>query len=121
MRDDTIVIISYASQVDAHIARTRLADAQIPCALEDEGIVAAYGGISSAVGGVKVRVRREDAQRAYALLSDTSDGFLEDSMFVDEDEAALFDGECDAASEEEIEGGARGGVIAKIARLLRGG
>lgn len=117
MLDDTIVIISYASQVDAHIARTRLADAQIPCALEDEGIVAAYGGISSAVGGVKVRVRREDAQRAYALLSDTSDGFLEDSMFVDEEEAALFSGEEDASREDE---GGKVGVIGKIARMLRG-
>ncbi|TXD33906.1 DUF2007 domain-containing protein [Lujinxingia vulgaris] len=117
MPDDTIVIIAYASQVDAHIARTRLADAQIPCALEDEGIVAAYGGISSAVGGVKVRVRREDAQRAYALLSDTSDGFLEDSMFVDEEEAALFAGDAEGGHEDA---GAKGGVIGKLAKLLRG-
>ncbi|RAL20734.1 hypothetical protein DL240_15565 [Lujinxingia litoralis] len=122
MRETTLVIRAYDSPVDAHIARTRLADAGIVCALEDEGIVATYAGISSAVGGVKVRVRAEDAEHARAILSQEPDGFLEDSIFVDEREARLFaeeEGDEDAGAHAPWRGESPG-VISRLARWIRG-
>ena len=63
-----ITVATYPSPIEAHIFAGRLEAEGIPCVLEDEHIVAANWLYSNAVGGVKLRVRRDDAENAVAIL-----------------------------------------------------
>jgi hypothetical protein len=63
-----VTIATYPSPIEAHIFAGRLEAEGIPCVLEDEHIVAANWLYSNAVGGVKLRVRRDQAESAVAIL-----------------------------------------------------
>ncbi len=63
-----VTVATYNSPIEAHIFAGRLEAEGIPCVLEDEHIIAANWLYSNAVGGVKLRVRRDDAESAAALL-----------------------------------------------------
>lgn len=54
----------------AEVARNVLEDAGIQAAITDSEIVAMDWLISNAVGGIKVQVREEDAERAAAVLDE---------------------------------------------------
>lgn len=65
-----ITVATYNTPIEAHIFAGRLEAEGIPCILEDEHIVAANWLYSNAVGGVKLRVRRQHAESALQLLQE---------------------------------------------------
>jgi len=68
--NDRLIIIAQTSQpVEAHLMKTRLESEDIECFLQDENMVAANWLYSNAIGGVKLLVREEDAERAAKILS----------------------------------------------------
>lgn len=73
----------------AEFAKIVLEDAGIPAVVTDVEIVAMDWLLSNAVGGIKVQVRVEDAERAVAVLADKTgpDGRPRDGS-VSEDELA---------------------------------
>ena len=64
-----ILLNSYGNYVDAHIAKGVLEEEGITCWLKDENTVTIDPILTNAVGGIKLMVAREDAQRAWELLS----------------------------------------------------
>jgi hypothetical protein len=87
----TIARFDLAGQ--AHIAKNALEAAGIRSVLADEQIVAMDWLLSNAVGGIKVQVLEEDAERAVAML----DGALGSDEQVDEETMAA---EAEAAEKE---------------------
>lgn len=65
-----VLLNTYANYVDAHIARGVLEEEGINCWLKDENTVTIDPILTNAVGGIKLMVIREQAQRAWNLLED---------------------------------------------------
>jgi hypothetical protein len=63
-------VASFDLAAKAELARNVLEAAGIPAVLADAEIVAMDWLISNAVGGIKVQVREEDAERAAAVLDE---------------------------------------------------
>ncbi len=63
-----VVLNSYPNYVDAHIARGVLEEQGIPCWLKDENTVTIDPILTNAVGGIKLMVSRENAQKAWEIL-----------------------------------------------------
>ena len=63
-------VATYDGSAKAEAARAALEAAGIPASLTDSEIVAAEWMIWSAVGGVQLRVREEDAERAAEVLTE---------------------------------------------------
>lgn len=63
-----VVLNSYPNYVDAHIAKGVLEEQGIPCWLKDENTVTIDPILTNAVGGIKLMVSRENAQKAWEIL-----------------------------------------------------
>jgi hypothetical protein len=61
-------VATFQLQAQAELARNALADAGIPAVVADGEVIAMDWLLANAVGGVKVQVRSEDADRAAAVL-----------------------------------------------------
>lgn len=71
--DDNIVMVTvatFAEPIEAHIFRNRLETEGIPSVLADEHIVSNQPWHTIAYGGVKLRVRLQDQERAAAIIAD---------------------------------------------------
>jgi len=64
-----ILLNSYGNYVEAHIAKGVLEEEGIASWLKDENTVTIDTILTNAVGGIKLMVAREDAQRAWELLT----------------------------------------------------
>jgi hypothetical protein len=70
--DDNIVLVTVATfpeAIEAHIFRNRLETEGIPSVLADENIVSNQPWHTIAYGGVKLRVRQQDQERAEAIIA----------------------------------------------------
>lgn len=63
--DAFVTLATFSSHPEAHVARGALEEHGIDALLEGEGLVSVYG---QALGGIRLRVRVEDAERASSLL-----------------------------------------------------
>lgn len=98
MSDRLVTIATFETAPRAHVARAALEDAGIRVFVADEEIVSMDWMLSNAVGGVKLKVRESDAERALAVL-DARFGTGE-PLVSDEELAA----EAEAAPREDDEG-----------------
>lgn len=64
--DALVTVAVFGYPWEAELARARLTTEGVECVLTDEHLSRLYG--SGVVGGIKLRVRREEAERAAALL-----------------------------------------------------
>ena len=64
-----VPIQSYTNYIDAHIAMGRLEEEGIRCWLKDENTVTIDPILTNAVGGIKLMVAKDQADRAEELLS----------------------------------------------------
>src|SRR6478736_3103835 len=67
-----VTIATFWQSVEAHFARLKIEDADIPCMLVDENMAMQY---TIAVGGIKLRVpaaKAEEAQKVLALAAPNS-------------------------------------------------
>ncbi len=64
-----VVLNSYTNYVEAHIARGVLEEAGINCWLKDENTVTIDPILTNAVGGIKIMVVKQQAERAAELLA----------------------------------------------------
>lgn len=65
---DFVILHTYASYVDAHIAKGVLEEEGISSWLKDENTVTIDPILTNAVGGIKLMVPQADAQKAWELL-----------------------------------------------------
>jgi hypothetical protein len=63
-----VTLASFSNPLNAHILCGKLQAEGVECHLADEHIVTANWLYANAVGGVKLRVRREQADRALLIL-----------------------------------------------------
>lgn len=77
MSANTATIARFDSMPEAHIAMGRLEVEGIDAWLADEHLVQTDWLYSIAVGGIKLQVRAEDAQRAVEILNTDYSGELE--------------------------------------------
>jgi predicted RNA-binding Zn-ribbon protein involved in translation (DUF1610 family) len=66
---DFVLLNSYNNYVEAHIARGVLEEQGIGCWLKDENTVTIDPILTNAVGGIKIMVSKDNAQRAWEILS----------------------------------------------------
>ncbi|MGI4740552.1 MAG: DUF2007 domain-containing protein [Janthinobacterium lividum] len=66
--ENIIVLDSYYEPLAAHLARTRLEAAGIPCFLTNENLVSLNRMYSPAAGGVRLHVYQRDAAQAAEVL-----------------------------------------------------
>jgi len=69
-----LVVATFALPTEAEMARELLERNGIEALLRDEGLVGVHPWLSNAVGGVKVVVPFEDAERAREILGDAGRG-----------------------------------------------
>ena len=81
-----VTVETFTSPWEAQLARARLEAEGIESLVADEHVVRLDWAISNAVGGVKLKVREEDAERAAAALSGGSP--LPEIYLVTDEEAA---------------------------------
>ena len=78
MNNKSVIIARYDSMPEAHIAMGRLEVEGIESWLADEHLVQTDWLYSIAVGGIKLQVRPEVAQRALEILNTDYSAELED-------------------------------------------
>jgi hypothetical protein len=85
MPSNLVVVATYPTTAEAGLAREFLESEGIACRMTDEMVVQWVWYLSNAIGGVKVLVAEEDAEKALALLAETG------GLAPDLDEAATGD------------------------------
>jgi hypothetical protein len=73
-----LTVATFDDAVSAHIAAGRLQADGLYCEIVDEHLVQTDWLAGPAVGGIKLRVPAEHAQRALAILAQDHSGDLED-------------------------------------------
>ena len=66
---DFVILNSYNNYIEAHIAKGVLEEEGIRCWLKDENTVTIDPILTNAVGGIKIMVAKEDAERAWEFLT----------------------------------------------------
>lgn len=66
--DDLVTIASFVDYILANVSKTKLQSEGIDCWLADDTIVTLNWLYSNMYGGVKLKVRESDAQRANTIL-----------------------------------------------------
>jgi predicted nucleic-acid-binding Zn-ribbon protein len=80
--DNNIVLVTVATfpeAIEAHIYRNRLETEGIPTVIADENVVSNQPWHSIAYGGVKLRVRAQDQEKALALINQIRHGLITES------------------------------------------
>ena len=72
----TVTLKSFDNNFSANILLTRLQAEGIPCFLKDEYTVTIDPILSNAIGGIKLDVAVEDAEKAMALLAVFDEAYL---------------------------------------------
>ncbi len=72
MGEKLITIATFSQAIEAHLCKTKLEAEGIACFIADEHIVSMNWLYSNAVGGVKLQVKEENAEKALAILRQES-------------------------------------------------
>ncbi|MFD0794444.1 DUF2007 domain-containing protein [Mucilaginibacter litoreus] len=87
--DDNIITFErYYDPMLAHIVRTKLEDAGIPCFIADDNIIAANPLFNNAVGGIKLKIFERDLQRCREILEQSGNLHEHDHVEIDEESQA---------------------------------
>jgi rubredoxin len=89
-----VTVTTFDNSIDAHIAKTKLESQGIDCYLFDENIVALNPYYNLTVGGIKLRVRSADQEKAVAILNE-----VEDTPYTDEKDNVI---KCPICQSEKI-------------------
>ena len=126
--ENIIVLDSYYEPLAAHLARTRLEAAGIPCFLTNENLVALNRMYSPVAGGVRLHVYERDAARAAETLREppvmqaTRGGLAEPAELAAEDPDAPACPRCgsqEVSYDAAAEPGAAHWFVALLSRLRR--
>jgi len=83
----TVATFEYAHF--AHLAKAKLESEDVECFIFDEITASMNWFYTNAIGGIKLKVRGEDYQKALKILNETSDILLEDFETYAETEIIL--------------------------------
>ncbi len=77
---DLVTLRSFQNYFSAHIVLTKLRDAGIKCFLKDEFTVTVDPILSNAVGGIKLIVIKEQAEKANQLLKEFDEAYRQTAV-----------------------------------------
>ncbi|WP_282629516.1 putative signal transducing protein [Empedobacter sedimenti] len=78
---ELITLKTFESPIEAHILRSKLESENIEAFIFDELSVGINFYLSNAMGGVKVKIRKEDSERALNVLKEIEEnGLYEDDI-----------------------------------------
>jgi hypothetical protein len=127
--ENIIVLDSFYEPLAAHLARTKLEAAGIPCFLTNENLVSLNRMYSPVAGGVRLHVYQRDAAQAAEVLREptvmqATRGGLAEPAPPDGDEAAATQpcprcGSSDVTYDAAAEPGAAHWFVALLSRLRR--
>ncbi len=80
MSEKLVTVMKYMTPAEAHVVKNRLEAEGIPVYLADEETVGVLWYCGSALGGVKVQVVEEHADRAAAVLEQPADDVAPDAL-----------------------------------------
>ncbi|PVX52023.1 putative signal transducing protein [Balneicella halophila] len=63
----------YTNEVDASLIKHKLENNDIPCVLIDTNMVGLYSIYNPAIGGIKIKVRKEDYEKALKIIEEVSE------------------------------------------------
>ena len=72
MKDGFVTIASYPEPLEANLIRSKLLSEDIECILLNENIISVQPFYSNAVGGIKLQVHEDDAERARKIIDDAN-------------------------------------------------
>ena len=70
MSDTIITLATFTFPADAYLLLNKLQENNIECSIADENIVTADPLLTSAVGGIKVRIFERDSEKALAVVKE---------------------------------------------------
>lgn len=73
MSDTLIILASFTFPAEAYSLLNKLQANDIECSIADENIVTADPLLTSAVGGIKVKIFERDSEKALAILKEMKD------------------------------------------------
>ena len=65
-----VTIAQFDNNIDAHLLKSRIEDEEILCLLNDEHMMGVNPMLNFSLGGVRVKVREEDAVRAKEIMQE---------------------------------------------------
>lgn len=74
MQEKIIVLTTFTYPTEAYALMARLEEEGVECFLGDENIVTVNPFLSNAVGGVKLKIKESDAEKALLILEQTKHG-----------------------------------------------
>lgn len=77
--ENWITILTFTYPTQAHFAKAKLESEGIEVLIRDELTAQVNNFLSSAIGGVKLGVRKEDAERAYEILKES--GYIKEENY----------------------------------------
>ncbi|MBO6515815.1 MAG: DUF2007 domain-containing protein, partial [Bacteroidia bacterium] len=89
--NDLITLKIFDNSMDAHLLKTRLEDAEIPVALFDETFITMDPILSNALGGIKLKIKEEDAERALDILKE-----IENAPVINEEDQVVTCPNCNS-------------------------
>lgn len=112
---ELVTLKTFNTPVEAHILKSRLESEDIPCFLTDENMVGLNPLYNVTIGGVKLKINKEDAERALAIVRE-----IENTPLTDDNDKVITCPKCgssnitsDYTSIKSIKG-----VLALIVALL---
>ena len=85
--NDWTVIITFIYPHEAHLAKGVLESEGLDVQIKDEMTAQVNNFYSTAIGGVKLLVRQEDAERAYNVLKES--GYIKEEEKTEKEETTL--------------------------------
>ncbi|HET9502550.1 MAG TPA: DUF2007 domain-containing protein [Hymenobacter sp.] len=124
MAENIIVLDSFYEPLAAHLARTKLEAAGIPCFLTNENLVSLNRMYSPVAGGVRLHVYQRDAAQAAEVLRElpvmrAEPGGLAEPTTTTEAERCPRCGSAEVTYDAAAEPGAAHWFVALLSRLRR--
>ena len=70
MEDELVTVMKYLMPVEAHILKSQLEASGVPAAVFNENFSTIYPFAAQLTGGVELKVRAQDLERAQEILAD---------------------------------------------------
>ncbi len=102
MGDKSVVVGEYATLAAAAMHQGLLEVAGIPAGLENETAGSVLGGYGPAIGGIRLRVRAEDVERAEAILGEGAAEPWVGEVFGDKEQERWTCPNCGTAVEGDL-------------------
>lgn len=90
---ELITLKTFESPIEAHVLRSKLESEQIDAFVFDEHSVGMNQFLSNAIGGVKVKIKKEDTDRAMKVLDE-----IDASNYTNDLDEILVSPKCEAMS-----------------------